>query len=177
MGFEIRAGDRRDADGIASVHVASWRAGYAHVIPESVLYADEFESSRHAMWNDWRFHSGQRIAVCVRTDGDDRTVVGFAAFGPERERARGFTGRGELYAFYFHPDVWGDGSASALIDHVDERLRAEGFGEAVLWVLDDNPRARAFYEKHGWTATGITADYDLYCDVRLPEVEYRKELS
>jgi hypothetical protein len=47
----------------------------------------------------------------------------------------------------------------------------------VLWVLDDNPRARRFYERHGWTATGLEASFDEYCDVSVPEVEYRKELT
>ena len=36
----------------------------------------------------------------------------------------------------------------------EEFLRDEGFASAVLWVLRDNPRARAFYEKAGWHATG-----------------------
>jgi ribosomal protein S18 acetylase RimI-like enzyme len=177
MTYEIRTATRADGAGIAGVHVASWRAGYAHVFPEAVLYADDFESSRLRQWTDWRFNPGQRVSVCVRQEAKGELVTGFAAYGPERERARGFTGRGELYAFYFHPKFWGDGSASALIDHVDERLRAEGFDEAVLWVLDDNPRARRFYEKHGWAATGITADFDMYCEVKVPELEYRKEYS
>jgi hypothetical protein len=46
----------------------------------------------------------------------------------------------------------------------------------VLWVLDDNPRARRFYERQGWAATGIAANFDDYCEVSVPEVEYRKEL-
>ena len=63
------------------------------------------------------------------------------------------------------------------MEHVEERLQAEGFDVSVLWVLADNPRARRFYEKHGWTATGIEADFDDYCSVVVPEVEYRKALS
>ena len=31
-----------------------------------------------------------------------------------------------------------------------------GFERAVLWVLRDNPRARRFYERAGWTLTGAT---------------------
>jgi len=174
MGSEVRVGTREDAAGIADVHIASWRAGYAHVIPESILFADDFESNRRAIWDEWRFHPGQRIAVSANDDG---RTIGFAAFGPERERGRGHTGRGELYAFYFHPDSWGDGSATDLINHVEERLQAEGFADAVLWVLDDNPRARTFYERQGWTPSGIVADYDLYCELTLPEVEYRKNLT
>jgi ribosomal protein S18 acetylase RimI-like enzyme len=33
-------------------------------------------------------------------------------------------------------------------------LRSEGYPSAWLWVLRDNPRARTFYEKAGWTFTG-----------------------
>ena len=182
MDFEIRSGSRDDAPGIARVHVASWRAGYAGVIPDSVLHADDFEASRLQMWSNWRFNPGQRVSVCVRAalDGDatgDEEIIGFAAYGPERERITGFAGRGELYALYVLPDYWGGGSASALIEHTDERLRAEGFHEAVLWVLKQNPRARAFYDKHGWEATGRGDDFVAGDEVTLPEIEYRKELS
>lgn len=175
----IRPATRDDADGITDVQVASWRKGYAHVFPDSVLYADDFDASRRAFWRSWRFAPGHRIALAtLAADGGDRggaeRVVAFASYGPERERARGFTGRGELWAFYLHPDVWGSGVADELISHVEKRLAAEGFATSVLWVLDDNPRARRFYERHGWEATGITALYDEYCEVRVPEVEYRK---
>ena len=175
--FVIRAATRADADGITDVQVASWRAGYAHVFPESVLYADDFDSSRRTFWSNWRFGPGHRVAVVTEptADGVER-VIGFCSYGPERERARGFTGRGEVWAFYLHPDRWGSGAASQLMEHVEERLKAEGFVTSVLWVLDDNPRARRFYEREGWKATGIAANFDDYCEVSVPEVEYRKEL-
>jgi ribosomal protein S18 acetylase RimI-like enzyme len=175
----LRPATRDDADGITDVQVASWRAGYAHVFPESILYADDFDSTRRSFWTAWRFAPGHRIAVATAASGDDvagERVVGFASYGPERERARGFTGRGELWAFYLHPDVWGTGTADLLIDHAEERLAAEGFDAAVLWVLADNPRARRFYERHGWAASGMSAAFDQYCEVRVPEVEYRKRL-
>lgn len=179
MTFEIRAATRADADGITDVQVASWRAGYAHVFPQSALYADDFDSTRRDFWTAWRFAPGHRLAVVVRTaeDGEADQVVGFSSFGPERERARGFTGRGEVWAFYLHPDLWGSGLATELMDHTETRLRAEGFETAVLWVLEDNPRGHRFYEKHGWELTGIGAEFDDYCEVSVPEVEYRKELA
>ena len=175
--FVTRAATRADADGITDVQVASWRAGYAHVFPESVLYADDFDSSRRTMWNNWRFTPGHRVVVVTEEDaqGNER-VIGFCSFGPERERARGFTGRGEVWAFYLHPERWGSGAAAELMDHVEQRLKSEGFATVVLWVLDDNPRARRFYERHGWAPTGIAANFDDYCEVSVPEVEYRKEL-
>jgi len=175
--FVIRAAHRADADAITDVQVASWRAGYAHVFPDSVLYADDFDSSRRTFWSNWRFGPGHRVVVVTEeTDDGGARVIGFCSYGPERVRARGFTGRGEVWAFYLRPDRWGCGAAAELMDHVEQRLRAEGFATAVLWVLDDNPRARRFYERQGWVATGIAANFDDYCDVSVPEVEYRKEL-
>jgi GNAT superfamily N-acetyltransferase len=144
-----------------------------------VLYADDFESSRRDFWNRWSFAAGHRLAVAVTpldVDGHTR-VVGFSSYGPERERARGFTGRGEVWAFYVHPDSWGTGVAAELMVHTETRLKAEGFDTAVLWVLKDNPRGRAFYEKFGWKPSGIAAELDQYCQVKVPELEYRKEFA
>ena len=181
MTFEIRAATRADADGITSVQVAAWRAGYSHVFPESVLYADDFDSIRRTYWNNWRFSPGNRVAVVVRPNSDDEggadEVIGFASYGPERERARGFTGRGEVYAFYLLPELWGSGLATDLMEYTETRIRAEGFESAVLWVLKDNPRGRGFYEKHGWEPTGIGAEFADYAEVTAPEVEYRKEFA
>ncbi len=174
--FTIRPGVAADADAITDVQVASWRAGYAHVFPDSVLYADDFDSSRRTFWRNWRFGPGHRIAVVLEPAEGEARPIGFCSYGPERERARGHTGRGEVWAFYLHPDYWGSGAADSMMEHVEQRLQAEGFGTVVLWVLDDNPRARRFYERHGWSATGIAANFDDYCEVSVPEVEYRKEL-
>jgi ribosomal protein S18 acetylase RimI-like enzyme len=174
---QIRPATRGDANGITDVQVASWRAGYAHVFPESVLYADDFDATRRTFWTSWRFAPGHRVAVALDDEADESAVVGFASYGPERERARGFTGRGELWALYLHPDRWGSGIASELLTYTETRLQTEGFDSAVLWVLKDNLRGRAFYEKHGWEASGIAADYNDYSEISLAEIEYRKDLS
>ena len=171
--IEIRAATPDDADDICDAHVASWRVGYAHVFPESVLYADDFDASRRAFWRAWRFDPGCKVLV-VTIDG---RVVGFSSFGPERPRPTPIGIRGEVWAFYLHPDAWGSGAADALMEAAEDRLVRDGFPDAVLWVLDDNPRARAFYEKHGWEPSGRETLFDRYCEAHAPEVEYRKTLQ
>ncbi len=89
---------------------------------------------------------------------------------------RGSSHRGEITAFYADPAAWGTGVADTLIEFTELRLRAEGFVTSVLWVLADNPRARRFYERHGWAPTGIDGEFEI-AGIRAPEVEYRKELS
>jgi ribosomal protein S18 acetylase RimI-like enzyme len=56
----------------------------------------------------------------------------------------------------------------------EEFLRDEGFSSAVLWVLRDNPRALAFYEKAGWRFTGqesMFAPADPG-NTQLPRIQY-----
>jgi RimJ/RimL family protein N-acetyltransferase len=57
-----------------------------------------------------------------------------------------------------------------------ERLRRLGFEEATLWVLEDNPRARRFYEIAGWRPDEIVKE-DEFLRTRVREVRYRIELA
>jgi GNAT superfamily N-acetyltransferase len=68
--------------------------------------------------------------------------VGIAAFSP-----------GWLNALYVLPDEWGTGIGSGLHDEAVEALRRLG-PEARLWVLEQNARARRFYEQRGWRLDG-----------------------
>ena len=43
-------------------------------------------------------------------------------------------------------------------------------------MLEDNPRARAFYERAGWPPDGARKAEERW-GVRAPEVRYRKELK
>ena len=54
-------------------------------------------------------------------------------------------------------------------------VRDRGHLEAILWVLDDNPRARRFYELAGWAADGTAREIELF-GFHLPEVRYTKRL-
>jgi GNAT superfamily N-acetyltransferase len=48
----------------------------------------------------------------------------------------------------------GGGAGQALMAALLRALRDERFQEAILWVLEDNPRTRRFYELAGWGADG-----------------------
>jgi ribosomal protein S18 acetylase RimI-like enzyme len=99
-------------------------------------------------------------------------VVGFASLG----RSRDDEALGELYAIYVLPAAWGGGAGPALMAEGLERLRGSGFQEAVLWVLEDNPRARAFYQRSGWALDG-QARAETFLDTFVGEVRYRIALD
>jgi GNAT superfamily N-acetyltransferase len=190
---DIRAATPADADAIAAAHIEGWRVGYRHLLPDDYLDAPSFAKQRLDRWRMWTWADclpDSQVYVPVI----DGRVVGFAHCGSERVQptcdqsgqggdASATTGeRGEVYGFYLHPETWGSGAAMPLIERCHEHLRAAGFGEAVLWVLRDNPRARAFYEKSGWHPTGRSMMFEgpqtiAAPAISLPEVEYRTQLS
>ena len=53
---------------------------------------------------------------------------------------------------------------------------AAQYAEATLWVLEDNPRARRFYERAGWHPDGARKAEERW-GVRAPEVRYRKSFT
>jgi GNAT superfamily N-acetyltransferase len=65
-------------------------------------------------------------------------------------------GHGVVQTLYVMPEFWSRGIGSALHDHALDRLRKVNVREARLWTLTENHRARAFYEKRGWSLTGRT---------------------
>ena len=59
-----------------------------------------------------------------------------------------------LHGLYVVPGEWGTGVATALHDHALGAM--DGCSEAHLWVLQENHRARRFYERRGWRLNGTT---------------------
>lgn len=62
--------------------------------------------------------------------------------------------RAELGPFYVSPGAQGTGAAQALLTALLDHARALGALQAELYVAGDNPRAIAFYERHGFERCG-----------------------
>jgi GNAT superfamily N-acetyltransferase len=103
-------------------------------------------------------------------------VVGFTTLGPARGGSDDSEHVGELFAIYVLPEASGRGIGQALMVEVLGRFNAEGFREAILWVLEDNPRTRHFYELAGWRADGASKDEELL-GTTVREVRYRITLE
>jgi diamine N-acetyltransferase len=61
-----------------------------------------------------------------------------------------------LDGLYVVPEWWGKGIAAELHDHGLEIVRGLGSAQIHLWVLEENARARRFYERRGWHENGRT---------------------
>jgi GNAT superfamily N-acetyltransferase len=164
--MRVRPARPRDAAAIAEVHVRSWQTAYEHIFgAERLATLDETLERRRAGWES---HIAAVHGVAVAED--DGRVVGFVSVGPARDE----DGVGELFTIYALPEAWGSGVGAALMAEAKALLRPHG-DEAVLWVLEDNPRARRFYEREGWTLDGATKE-DEFLGVPVREVRYRLSL-
>lgn len=157
----IRPGTAEDAEGVARVQVETWQAAYAHALPPDQLEALSLSEAveRHRRWPP---------DFVAEQDGE---IVGFVVVGSSRDPDTD----GELFAIYVHPQQWGTGIGRALIEAGEEELRRLGHHDAVLWVLDDNPRARRFYEIAGWSVDGTEREIRIF-GFDIAEVRYAKRL-
>jgi ribosomal protein S18 acetylase RimI-like enzyme len=168
--LKVRPIHEDEIDEVARLRVRSWQSGYAGIVPEEFLAAlDPAEFA--ARLRDTSKRPAGAEALCAIEDG---RIVGHAAFGPYRSEEGK---HGELYSIYVLPEDWGTGAGHGLFAAARERLAAAGFSDMRLWVLEDNHRARRFYERQGmrpdgerevWVPRGHT--------VELPELRYAAAL-
>ena len=97
-------------------------------------------------------------------------IVGTSSCCPSR-LAR-MSGWGEIVSLYLLPRVQGMGYGKALLRAAVDALGAMGLRDVFLWVLEDNLRARRFYEHMGFFASGEHLD-DVIGGAALREVQYR----
>jgi ribosomal protein S18 acetylase RimI-like enzyme len=162
--LEVRRARPADAAAIAEVHARTWQSTYEHVFGAERLAARVPDL---ALWT--RILANERVEVNVAEAGG--RIVAFVSVGPSRDD----DAEGELYAIYALPEAWGTGAGAALMQAGLDAMRAAGYRDAVLYVLDDNPRARRFYEREGWALDGGTKSEELL-GVQVTEVRYRRVL-
>ncbi|HVF03898.1 MAG TPA: GNAT family N-acetyltransferase [Frankiaceae bacterium] len=161
----IRRATPADAEAVARVQVATWRAAYAGLIPAPVLDALSVPAGT-ARWDG--LLRDPAVPTWVAEDGAE--VVGFATAGPARDADA--PGAGEIYAAYVLPEAQGSGRGRALLDAGLAWMETAGHVCGTLWVLTANAAGRAFYEACGWRPDGAARGIDVGGAV-VDEVRYR----
>ncbi len=160
----IRPARRDDAAAILTVRIASWNATYAAHLPVDAW--DDYDADAAARRLADSIDAGRtRFLVAESNDA----IVGYSMFGAARDDDLP-DGTSEVYAIYVHPDAWSTGAGRALMT---EALVQLGDVPVVLWVLEDNQRARRFYELAGFVADGARKQADMPGGP-TPEVRYRR---
>ena len=139
----IRAATLSGAEAAAASHIACWREAYADIVdPAELAKRTSDLTERTERWRHIIANFPPRWLAVEETG----KVVGFAAAGPGRDDD--IDVELELYALYVRAAHHGTGLADRLL------AKAVGEAPAYLWVFEANPRARAFYTRHGFRPDG-----------------------
>ena len=129
----IRAARPDEADALAAIQQRASVAALAHIFPPE-QYPYPVEEIRRR----WREALAEGRSVLVYEDEGE--LVGVALTGPEW-----------LDGLYVVPERWGSGAPrSSFTTRRSTSCGPRASSAAHLWVLDDNRRARRFYERLGW---------------------------
>ena len=122
------------------VHWKAWREAYDDLLPA------EFQETMTL--DRCRFFS-QKYPENTLIAMDGKKVVGFISYGNNRDET---IQAGEIIALYVLKDYYGKGVSEKLMHAAFVALNH--FSEIYLWVLKENKRAIAFYQKMGFTVDG-----------------------
>ena len=150
--MHVRTATTADALAVETVRIRGWQAAYRGIVSDAFLDGLVIDAERRARM----ITSGQATTLVA----EDVGVLGMAVCGPARDGEDAM----ELYALYVDPGCWRTGVGTALLAACE--------GVTVLWVLEDNERAQAFYRRQGFTADGGRQELDL--DGPVGEIRMRR---
>jgi len=130
----IRPGTAEDAGAVAEIWRLGWRDGHLGLVPRELAEArtDASFASRSAQRVD-----DTTVAIV------DGAVAGFVMVVDD-----------EVEQVYVGSAYRGTGVADALLGEAERQVLARGHATAWLAVVAGNARARAFYERKGWSDEG-----------------------
>lgn len=117
------------------IYALSWKKAYEGIVPEEYLASLSVDRWTHILAES--SYTGFLLT-------DKGRYIGTSSVGAGRDE--GMDGWGEIISLYILPDFWDQGYGRRLFQHAAKHLRQQGLDRIYLWVLEENIRARSFYE-------------------------------
>ncbi|MEQ7054155.1 GNAT family N-acetyltransferase [Paenibacillaceae sp. P-4] len=138
--MRIRKATINDAEGIAKVHVDSWRTTYKGIIPDDFLSKLSYKK-RTDVWIKNIENEDNFVVLAENPEGQ---IVGFADCG-KRETV---PNSGDLTSIYILKEYHGRGLGKELLRQLFLHFKFLGYQNIYVDVLEDN-KTRYFYEHYG----------------------------
>ena len=138
----IRKAVLEDAEGIANVHVESWRTTYSGIVKDSIIAGLDV-GRRTELWKSNITLEGNIVLVIVKGG----KIIGFAC-GSEVKEDEYPEYDGDVTSVYLYKEEQGNGYGKQLLDALFKEFHHVGFRNAIVKVLDQND-SRYFYERLG----------------------------
>jgi GNAT superfamily N-acetyltransferase len=145
MSWTLRRAGGEDAAAITETLAIGFH-GYREFAADGWLPPD-VRSDRELARMRARLESSATWAMVAEEGG---LPAGHVGFFPQP----GVRGSAHLWALFVRPPWWGTGLAAELLARALEAAVAQGYRRMRFYTPRDQARARRFYEREGFTATG-----------------------
>jgi len=140
--MKIRRATHKDAEGIAKVHVDSWRTTYKGIIPDEFLKNLSYEK-RTELWIGNISKSDNYLLVAETSEGE---IIGFADIW--KRETNTVPDATDLTSIYLLEEYQGKGVGKALLKNLFLQIKEQGYQKVFVEVLEDN-KTCSFYEYYG----------------------------
>jgi L-amino acid N-acyltransferase YncA len=147
---ELREAGPADAEVIAGLHSASWKATYDGILPDRYL-REEVGQERLDYWRAAMARADYAIVRLLHEAGE---AVGFSALKTGQDDGYDYT----LEHIHLAPHTKGRGLGRCLMADTARQVKAAGGTNLCLWVFDDNKAAVRFYTRLGGVADAHGTD-------------------
>jgi ribosomal protein S18 acetylase RimI-like enzyme len=161
MSIDVRHATAADIDSIVDVAEDAWYAAYGGVLdPATIASAIE------------EYYDRELLEVAIERDeiafyvAVDDGVVGFAS------AEQTWADEVELHTIYVHPDRWGEGIGSMLLERVTAWANEQGVDRIACGVLTENVVGVGFFEARGFDR-GPTMDAEIAGEIHS-EYEFER---
>ena len=161
MDIKIKKAELKDIGVLAEIHSVSLLAAFGEAFPEEIVI-EHFGIERRLRGIRRELDLGSPVNFIVY---DSEEPIGLLSYGSSRYMEVD-DDTIELWRIYFLPGFWGRGAAKVSMNLVLDVINKAGYKKVFLWVLEENIRARRFYEKYGFRDTGRTLEAQLGRPVR-----------
>ena len=164
--IDIRKVKIGDEDTLAYIQTESWKSAFNRILSKEDLdkYSNvDMAKSLYSELLNENIANGFILSV-------DKKPHCIAYWDKTRESE--IEEDAEIRCIHSLSDNWGKGYGSEMMEYILNDIKNAGFNKVMLWVFEENNRARRFYEKHGFILTEKTKKFS-----NAIEVMYCKELQ
>ena len=154
MDFTIEKVLAKDAYEYTVCHVSCWQAAYKGIIPIDYLdnMINEIEQRTEKLKKNLIEMTDYSYYYAAIND----KMIGRLIFGKSNDEDK--PNAGDVAAIYLVEECWNKGYGKKMMDFAIAELKSKGYDEIIVWTLEENSRARLFYEKYGFTLDGATKE-------------------
>ena len=143
----IRRVKQGDEQALAYIQTESWKAAFRDILAEDILQKSTDIGRAREMY--------RKLLTENKGNGYILEIEGKAHCIAYWDKARDgdIADAAEIICIHSLPDNWRKGYGSRMMNRLLNDIAAVGYSKVVLWVFEENRRARAFYEAKGFAVT------------------------